>query len=97
MAITRRLSWRLFGAVVAILLAGGAKAQNCSILEQQPLDDMDGGWSGYCSNNGQRITCTYTSGDGWTCEGSQGTYTGIGALQQLIDQACGCSNTDIEE
>lgn len=91
------ITWRLLVPAAMALLTGWAEAQTCSILEQRTLDDMDSGISGYCSNNGQAITCRHTPGEGWTCEGSQGAYTSMNALQTLIDQVCGCSVVDTEE
>ncbi|MCP5449588.1 MAG: hypothetical protein H6972_03230 [Gammaproteobacteria bacterium] len=90
-------TWRLLVPVTVVLLTSCGEALACSILEQRPLDDMDGGISGYCSNNGQAITCRATPGEGWTCESLQGAYTSVNTLQTLVDQACGCSVTDTEE
>lgn len=94
--MTGKLKWTT--RVSVMLLAGSGVAwAECAIQQQRPLDDMDGGVTGYCSNNGQPVTCRYTPGEGWACEGPQGTYTAVNNRQGLIGQACGCSIQDENE
>ena len=86
---------RWLGALAgAVMLAGHGEVRACSMLQQRIIDDMDKGVSGYCSNNGQPITCRYTPGDGWTCEGPQGAYSAMGDLGGLVARTCGCSIQD---
>lgn len=91
------VAWRLVVLAGAVALVGYSEVQACSIQQQRTIDGMDGGVGGYCSNNGQPVTCRYTPGDGWTCEGPQGSYSGMGDPRSLVNQTCGCSALDEAE
>ena len=79
-------------ALLVLLCIGWGVVQACEIDNaEQTQVGADEGVTGQCSNNGQAITCNADEGGGWTCEGPQGQYNGLGGLtESLIDQACGC-------
>ncbi len=51
---------------------------------------------GRCSNNGLPISCIFIEGEGITCDGPGGGYSGED-LNSLIFSACGCSSEKEEE
>ena len=81
---------------IALLLAQG-DAHACSILNEKKVTIGDyPGIEGVCSNNGLPISCQFVEGEGITCDGPAGSYTGDD-LKSLIFSACGCSTERQEE
>ena len=78
--------------ITALLFLAWGVVQACEIDNAEKIQvGVSEGVTGQCSNNGQAITCNADQGGGWTCEGPQGRYNGLGGLtESLIDQACGC-------
>jgi hypothetical protein len=65
-------------------------AQACEI--ENPVKTELGvskGVAGRCSNNGLEITCNFKDGEGWTCDGPEGSYSGVDMLI-TAGYACGC-------
>ena len=85
-------------AVLGIaLLLGQSDAYACSILNEKKVTIGDyPGIEGVCSNNGLPISCQFVEGEGITCDGPEGSYTGDD-LASLIFSACGCSTEQQEE
>jgi hypothetical protein len=65
-------------------------AQACEIDRPKQIRlGVHKGVSGICSNNGREITCIFKDGEGWTCEGPHGGYTGV-EMVRTAAAACGC-------
>lgn len=65
-------------------------AQACEIEDKRPVKlGADEGVTGRCPNSGSKVTCIYQEGEGWTCEGPEGSYTGASEATAAAS-ACGC-------
>ncbi len=83
-------------AFALVLLFCYEVAHACSIQNEKRVQiGVHMGIEGVCSNNGLPITCEFEEGEGITCDGPSGGYTGYD-LKSLIYSACGCSEEDYE-
>jgi hypothetical protein len=69
-----------------LLLTLNTAHASCELENSQQTDN---GVSGRCPNSGQEIRCTFETGEGWTCNGPMGEYSGSD-LQGAVEAACGC-------
>jgi hypothetical protein len=87
----------VIGAVIAVALLLHGVASACSIQNRKEVQIGDSkGVEGVCSNNGQPISCKFDAGEGITCDGPGGSYTG-NDLDSLVFSACGCSSQEERE
>jgi hypothetical protein len=76
---------------VVLLLAAAAARADCGIANRENVQvGSRSGIKGICANNRLPITCIYREGEGITCDGPSGGYSGSD-LDALIFSACGCS------
>jgi hypothetical protein len=82
---------------MAMLLFYHDVANACSIQNVQKVQIGDyKGIKGRCSNNGLPISCIFIEGEGISCDGPAGSYSGDD-LNSLVFSACGCSTEKEEE
>lgn len=86
----------VIGFSMAMLFCHGVSSA-CSIQDAQKVQIGDyKGIKGKCSNNGLPISCIFIEGEGITCDGPSGSYSGDD-LNALVFSACGCSSEKEEE
>lgn len=84
------------GFGMAVLFAHGI-TNACSIQDVQNVQiGVSKGIEGRCSNNGLPISCVFIDGDGISCDGPGGSYSGDD-LKGLTFSACGCSSEKEKE
>lgn len=86
----------VIATIIAFLTFHGVAAA-CTILNRHEVQSGDSkSIEGVCSNNSLPITCNFAKGEGITCAGPGGSYSGAD-LDTLIFSACGCSAQDEKE
>ena len=75
----------------AMLLSPGHASGTACVIKDQVKSHLGAGQAirGRCSNNDKPIRCYFTSGDGWTCDGPEGTWT-LRDLGLAVSRVCGC-------
>jgi hypothetical protein len=86
----------VMGVTIALLFGHNVTYAGCIIQDEQRVTIGDStGIEGVCSNNGLAISCQFIQGQGITCGGPIGIFSGDD-LNSLIVSACGCSTQEEE-
>jgi len=85
------ISGKIFVLAISLGAFASLAQEACEMQEPKPIKlGMSKGFKGTCPNSGDKVSCTFDSGEGWTCTGPQGEYSGSEEMNEGVQAACGC-------